>query len=77
MLVATGKGPWVSCLTSRSILIALPSLEETPEVSLILDRSPDVAEQTRVLKGHPQHNSRLYPRFPLQLEKNHENSPSP
>ena len=28
-----------------------------------LDRSTDVAEETRVLKGHPRHNSRIYTRF--------------
>ena len=32
--VATGKGPWVSCLTWRGVPIALPSLEENPKVSL-------------------------------------------
>ena len=36
-----------------------------------------MAEQTRVWKGHPRRNSRIYPRFPPQLEKNHETSPSP
>ena len=33
--VATRKGPWVSRLTSRSICIALPCLEEIPDVSFI------------------------------------------
>ena len=33
--VAPGKGPWVSSLTSRSVLIGLPSLKEIPEVSLV------------------------------------------
>ena len=33
-LVATGKGHWVSRLTSRGIPIARPSLEENPELSL-------------------------------------------
>ena len=42
-----------------------------------LDLSPDVAEQTRFLKGHPHCNSRIYPRFQPQLEKNHEIYPSP
>ena len=35
ILVATGKGPWASRLTSRSIHIALSSLEEIPEVSFV------------------------------------------
>ena len=34
MPVATGKGTWVSCLTSRGVSIALPCFEENPEVSL-------------------------------------------
>ena len=33
--VAIGKGSWFSCLTLIRIPIALPSLEEIPEVSLI------------------------------------------
>ena len=33
--VPTGKGHWVSRLTSKSVRIALPSLEGIPEVSLI------------------------------------------
>ena len=33
--VATRNGPWVSSLTLRSIRIALPSLEEIPELSLL------------------------------------------
>ena len=33
--VATGKGHWVSLLTSRSVPLALKSLTEIPEVSLI------------------------------------------
>ena len=41
-----------------------------------LDRSHDIAEQTRVLKGHPYCNSRIYPGFPLQIEKKHETFPS-
>ena len=41
-----------------------------------LDRRPDVIEQTRVLNGHSRLTSRIYPRFPLQLEKGHDSSPS-
>ena len=41
------------------------------------ERSPDVAEKTRVFKEHPRHNSRGNPMFLPQLEKNHETSPSP
>ena len=33
--VATGKGPRVSIITSRSVFIVLPRLLEIPEVSLI------------------------------------------
>ena len=36
----------------------------------------DFAEQSGVSNGHPRCNSRIYPRFPLQLEKSHETSPS-
>ena len=32
--VETGNGHWVSCVTSRGIPIALPSLEENLKVSL-------------------------------------------
>ena len=32
--VATGKGPWASCLKLRGIPNAFPLLEENPEVSL-------------------------------------------
>ena len=35
-----------------------------------LDRSADVAEETRVLKGHPRHNSRIYTRFPTATREN-------
>ena len=31
-------------------------------------------ERTRVLNVHPCRNSRMYPRFKVQLEKNHETS---
>ena len=37
-----------------------------------LERSPDVTEKTRVFKEHPHCKSRGNPRFPPQLEKNHE-----
>ena len=33
--VATKKGPWVSNLTLRSIRIALPSIKEIPDVSIV------------------------------------------
>ena len=58
-------------------LLPCQASRRIPKVSLQLDRSPDVTEQTRVLKGHPLSNSRIYLRFPPQLEKNHETSPSP
>ena len=35
IIVGNAKGPWVSRLTSKSIRMALPSLEEIPEVCLI------------------------------------------
>ena len=41
-----------------------------------LDRSPDVAEQTKVFNDFPSLNLRTYPSFPLQLEKNHQTSRS-
>ena len=41
-----------------------------------LERSPDVAEKTKVVNGYPCRNSSMYPRFLLQLEKNHETFPS-
>ena len=31
--MATGKGPWVSCLTLKGVSTALPCFEENPEVS--------------------------------------------
>ena len=42
-----------------------------------LDSRPDVIEKTWALKDDPHHNSRTYPRFPPQLQKNYETSPSP
>ena len=36
----------------------------------------NLPEKTRVFNGHPRRNSRIYPSFPPQLEKNHETSPS-
>ena len=47
-----------------------------PRYLLQLERSPDVEEQTRVLKVHPHGNSRIYLRFLTQLEENNENFPS-
>ena len=38
--VATRMGPWVSRITSRSICIALPSVEEIPEVALVTRQEP-------------------------------------
>ena len=38
--VATGKGPWVSCLTSRRVPISLPSFYEIIELSLIPRKEP-------------------------------------
>ena len=58
-------------------LLPCQSSSRIPSCPLQLDRSPDVAEQTGVLKGYPHPNLRLYPRFQPQLEKNHETSPSP
>ena len=46
--VATRKGRWVSRLTSRNVPIALPSLEEILEVSLITRKESVATEQTRV-----------------------------
>ena len=69
--------PSVSCLTSRNICIVLPSLVSPPEVSVFTRQEYWLTDQSRVLNHHPGHNSRIYPRFLLQLEKNHETSPSP
>ena len=33
-----------------------------------------MAEQTKVFNVYPRRNSRTYPSFPLQLEKNHQTS---
>ena len=41
----------------------------------LLDRSPDIAEQTRVLNGHPRCKLRIYPRFLPQVQRKHETSP--
>ena len=38
-----------------------------------LDRNPDVAEQSKVFNVYPRRNSRTYPSFQLQLEKNQRN----
>ena len=57
----------MSCQASR----------RTPICPLQLDKSHDVTEQTRVLKGHPRGNLRIKPMFLPQLKKNHETYPSP
>ena len=75
--VALGKGLWVSHLTWRHVPIAMPDSRRIPRCPSHLGRSPDVAVQTRVWKGPPRRNSRIYPRFRPQLEKNNETSPSP
>ena len=65
-----------SHLSSRSVCLFLPRLVYIPELSLIPRQVPDFNEQTRVSNGHPRCNSRIYPRFLLQLEKTHETFPS-
>ena len=65
-----------SHLNSRSVCIFLSRLVYIPEFSLIPRQVPDFNEQTRVSNGHPCCNSRIYPRFLPQLEKNHETLPS-
>ena len=65
-----------SHLTSRSVCIFLPRLVYIPQLSLIPRQVPDFNEQTEVSNGHPQCNSRIYPRFLPQLEKTHETFPS-
>ena len=65
-----------SQLSSRSVCIFLPCRVYIPEMSLIQRQVPDFNEQTRVSNGHPRCNSRIYPRFPPQLEKTHETFPS-
>ena len=56
-------------------LLPCKALRRIPRCPSQLERNPDVAEQTRVLKGNSQQNSRIYPRFMLKLEKNHETTP--
>ena len=65
-----------SHLTSRSVCVFLPRLVYIPEFSLIPRQVPDFNEQTIVSNGHSRCNSRIYPRFLLQLEKTHETFPS-
>ena len=65
-----------SHLTSRSLCIFLAPLVYIPELSLIPRQFPDFNEQTTVSNGHPRCNSRIYPRFLLQLENTHETFPS-
>ena len=74
--VSNRKRDLVSHLTSRSFCIFLPRLVYIHELSLIHRQVPDFNEQTRVSNGHPRCNSRIYPRFLLQLEKTHETFPS-
>ena len=66
-----------SHLTSRSVCMFLPRLVYIPELSLTARQVPDFNEQTRVSKGHPRCNLRIYPWCLPQLEKTHETSPSP
>ena len=74
--VSNRKRDLNSHLTSRSVCISLPRLVYIPELSLIPRQVPDFNEQTRVSNGHPRCNSRIYPRFLLQLEKTQETFPS-
>ena len=64
-----------SHLTSWSVCIFLPRLVYIPDLSLIPRQVPDFNEQTRVANGHPRCNSRIYPRFLPQHEKNQETFP--
>ena len=75
--VSNRKRDLHSHITSRSVCIFLLCLVYIPELSLIPRQVPDFNEQTRVSNGHPQCNSRIYPRFLPQLEKTHETSHSP
>ena len=74
--VSNRKRDLNSNLNYRSLCIFLPRLVYIPELSLIPRQVPDFNEQTRVSKGHPRCNSRIYTRFLPQLEKTHETFPS-
>ena len=65
--------------TSHRKVFILPcqALKRIPSCSLQQKRSPDITEQTRVLKGHIHRKSRVYTTFQLQLEKKHETFPYP
>ena len=56
--------------------MTLTCLQENPRCPSQIDRSVDVTGQTRVLKGHPRRKLRIYGRFPPQLKKSNETSPS-
>ena len=74
--VSNRKRDQDSHLTSRSVCIFLPGLVYIPELSLIHRQVSDFNEQTRVSNGPPRCNSRIYPRFLLQLDKTHETFPT-
>ena len=74
--VSNRKRDLNSHVTSRSVCIFLPRLVYIPLLFFIPRQVPDFNEQTRVSKGHPRYNSRIYPRFMPQLEKTHETFPS-
>ena len=73
-----------SCRNSRKPMRCPPHCEMRPDspalgaekfpVSNETHRSLDVAEQSKVFNVYPRRNSRTYPSFPLQLEKNHQTS---
>ena len=75
--MATGKKSWVYRLPREASLLPCQASRRFPMCPSKLDRSAHVGEQTRIWKGHPRRNLRIYPRFPSKLEKNDDNSLPP
>ena len=75
IIVSNRKRDLDSHLTTRSVCIFLPRLVYIHELSLIPRQVPEFNEQTRVSNGHSLCNSRIYPRFQLQVEKTMRLSP--
>ena len=68
------RNPGSPASPQEASLLPSQASRRTLKFSSQLERSPDVAEPTRVLKGHPCCSSRTYNRIPLQLKTNHETS---
>ena len=70
------REPWSPTSPREAFQLRCQASRRIPRCPSQLDRSPDVTEQTRVLKSHLCQNSRIYPRFLLKLEKSHETFPA-